>query len=161
MSWPALWAIIFWGISFIATKVVLREIHPFTLMTLRFGIGALLLLVAQFNNDRRFLKTFSRRDWIYIVLLSIVGISGHTLLQSYGLLYTTAINTGWIIAIFPIVITLAARVFLGEAITGGKIVGIVLGFFGIFLCGYSVDSSSYYILWRFALRPLTCLTMVL
>lgn len=133
MSWPALWAIIFWGISFIATKVVLREIHPFTLMTLRFGIGALLLLVVQFNNDKRFLNTFSRRDWIYIVLLSIVGISGHTLLQSYGLLYTTAINTGWIIAIFPIVITLAARVFLGEAITGGKIVGIVLGFFGIFL----------------------------
>ena len=30
----------------------------------------------------------------------MVGVSGHTLLQAYGLLYTTAINVGWIVANF-------------------------------------------------------------
>jgi drug/metabolite transporter (DMT)-like permease len=132
MSWPALWAVIFWGFSFIAMKVALKEVNPFTLLTLRFGIGGFLLLLVQLQKDRRFLKTFYSTDWLLIIFLAIVGISGHTLLQSFGLLYTTAINTGCIVAIIPIFITIAARFYLGEAITPRKIGGILLGFFGIF-----------------------------
>jgi drug/metabolite transporter (DMT)-like permease len=128
-----LWAIIFWGFSFIATKVALREVHPLTLLAIRFGIGASLLLLVQFRKDRRFLGTFSPKDWASIVFLAAVGIAGHNLLQAYGLLYTTATNTGWIIAIQPIFITLSARIFLGEKVTWRKIAGIVLGFSGVFL----------------------------
>lgn len=133
MSWPALAAVIFWGVSFIATKVAIRELHPFTLLPLRFAIGALLLLFVQLRRDRHFLKAFSYRDWVSVVLLAGVGVVGVALLQAYGLFYTTAINTGWIIAINPILITIAARLFLGEAITFTKIAGILLGFFGIVL----------------------------
>lgn len=133
MSWPALLAVIFWGFSFIATKAALREVHPFTLLTLRYAIGALLLLLVQLGRDRTFLKIFSPQDWVYIFILSAVGVSGLGLLQVYGLLYTTAINTGWIIAINPILITLSARFFLGETITLRKILGIILGFGGISL----------------------------
>jgi len=133
MSWQALLAVIFWGFSFIATKMALKEVHPFTLLTLRYAIGALLLLLVQMGRDKTFLKTFSPRDWIYIFILSAVGVSGLGLLQAYGLLYTTAINTGWIIAINPILIALSARFFLGETITVRKVSGILLGFCGIFL----------------------------
>ncbi|RPJ11103.1 MAG: DMT family transporter, partial [Deltaproteobacteria bacterium] len=133
MSWPALAAVIFWGFSFIATKTVIREIHPFTLLVLRFGIGALLLLLVQICRDRTFLKAFSFRDWISILFLATIGVVAVTGLQAYGLLYTTAINTGWIIAINPILIAIAARLFLGESITMRKVAGILLGFFGIIL----------------------------
>lgn len=133
MSWQALAAVIFWGFSFIATKMALKEVHPFTLLTLRYAIGALLLLLVQLGRDKTFLKIFSPRDWIYIFILSAVGVSGLGLLQAYGLLYTTAINTGWIIAINPILIALSARFFLGETITVRKVSGILLGFCGIFL----------------------------
>ena len=133
LSWPALFAVLFWGFSFIATKVALKEVHPFALLALRFGIGACLLLPAQFYRDRNFLRAFSLKDWGSIVLLAIVGIAGHNLLQAYGLLYTTAINTGWIIAVQPIFITLSARLFLRERITWKRIGGIILGFSGVFL----------------------------
>ena len=113
--------------------MALREVHPFTLLTLRFGIGALLLLLAQLQKDRRFLKAFTIKDWVSIIFLAIVGISGHTLLQAYGLLYTSAIHTGWIVAIIPIFITIAARFFLGEVITARKMIGIIIGFLGVFL----------------------------
>ena len=63
----------------------------------------------------------------------MVGVSGHTLLQAYGLLYTTAINTRWLIAIMPICIAIAARFYLGEPITIRKIGGIIFGFLGVFL----------------------------
>ena len=133
MSWPALWAVFFWGLSFIATKMALKEVHPFTLLTLRFGMGGFLLLLVQLQKDKRFLNAFSFEDWVSIILLAIVGISGHTLLQAYGLLYTTAINTGWIVAIIPIFITIVARFYLGEPITIRKIGGIIFGFLGVFL----------------------------
>lgn len=133
MSWQALAAVIFWGFSFIATKVALKEVHPFTLLTLRYAIGALLLLLVQLSRDKIFFKIFSPRDWIYLFILAAVGVSGLGLLQAYGLLYTTAINTGWIIAINPILIALSARFFLGETITVRKVSGILLGFCGIFL----------------------------
>lgn len=133
LSWPALWAIIFWGISFIATKVALKELHPFMLLTLRYVIGAILLFSIQYHRERGFLKQFGYRDWVHIFLLATVGVSGLGLLQAYGLIYTSAINTGWIIAINPILITVAARFFLDEAITTRKIAGILLGFLGIFL----------------------------
>ena len=139
LSWPALWAVFFWGLSFIATKMALKEVHPFTLLTLRFGIGGflllllLLLLLVQLQKDKRFLNAFSFEDWVSIILLAIVGISGHTLLQADGLLYTTAINTGWLIAIMPICIAIAARFYLGEPITIRKIGGIIFGFLGVFL----------------------------
>jgi len=133
LSWSALWAVVFWGFSFIATKVALREVHPFTLLTLRFGIGGLLLLLAQLQKDRRFLSAFTIKDWVSIIFLAIVGILGHALLQAYGLLYTSAMNTGWIVAIMPIFITIAARLFLGESITARKMIGILIGFLGVFL----------------------------
>ena len=133
MSWPALFAVIFWGFSFIATKVALREVHPFTLLTLRFGMGGLLLLLVQLRKEKGFLKKFSHRDWVTIILLALIGVSAHTLLQAYGLLYTTAINTGWLIAIMPICIAIAARFYLGESITLRKVGGILLGFIGVFL----------------------------
>jgi drug/metabolite transporter (DMT)-like permease len=133
LSWQALAAVIFWGFSFIATKVALREVHPFTLLTLRYAIGVLLLLSFQLSKDKTFFKIFSCRDWVYIFILAAVGVSGLGLLQAYGLLYTTAINTGWIIAINPILITLSARLFLGETITIRKMLGIVSGFCGVFL----------------------------
>ena len=133
MSWGALWAIIFWGISFIATKVALKEVHPFMLLTLRYAIGALLLFFFQYRRDKTFFKQFAYQDWIHIFLLAMVGVAGLGLLQAYGLIYTSAINTGWIIAINPILITVAARFFLGEVITARKIAGILLGFLGVFL----------------------------
>jgi len=133
MSWQALAAVIFWGFSFIATKMALKEVHPFTLLALRYAMGALLLLFVQLGREKGFLKVFSLRDWIYIFILAAVGVSGLGLLQAYGLLYTTAVNTGWIIAINPILITLSARFFLGEAIKARMVLGILLGFCGVFL----------------------------
>ncbi len=133
LSWRAFLAVIFWGFSFIATKVVLKEIHPFTLLPLRYALGSLFLLFIQLNQNKSFLKVFSFRDWVSIVILSAVGVSGLGLLQAFALLYTTAIHTGWIIAVNPLLITLSARIFLGEPITMKKMMGILLGFIGVFL----------------------------
>jgi len=121
---------------------------PFTLTAVRFGIGGLLLLLVQVHQNRNFFKAFSGKDWLHVFLLAVVGVAGHTLLQSYGLLYTTAIDTGWIIAVYPIFITIGAGCFWGRFITRRKVAGIALGFLGVFLivskgkCSFSLFESA-------------------
>jgi drug/metabolite transporter (DMT)-like permease len=42
----ALFAVIVWGASFIATKIARRQTDPFTVICLRFGIGIVVLFAA-------------------------------------------------------------------------------------------------------------------
>jgi drug/metabolite transporter (DMT)-like permease len=43
----ALLAVVFWGVSFVATKAVVSEITPTTLIFTRAGLGTLLLVLVQ------------------------------------------------------------------------------------------------------------------
>jgi drug/metabolite transporter (DMT)-like permease len=57
----------------------------------------------------------------------------HFLIQITGLEYTTATNTGWIIAVAPVVLALMSRLLLGERITAGLAAGILVATAGIFV----------------------------
>ena len=133
VSWPALFAVIFWGFSFIATKVALKEVHPFALLALRFGIGACLLLLVQFYRDRKFSEGLFTEG---LGFNRPPGDRGDRRAQSPAGLWASLHDSdqyGWIIAIQPIFITLSARLFLRERITWKRIGGIILGFSGVFL----------------------------
>lgn len=121
-------AILVWGASFIATKAALREIGPFAIITLRFGIGVgvLLLTVAARGQMRR----PTRREWALFALLGSQGVLLHQLLQITGLRYTTATNTGWMVALMPVFTAILARVFLRERLRPLQVAGIGLAFLG-------------------------------
>jgi drug/metabolite transporter (DMT)-like permease len=121
-------AIVFWGISFVATRVALRHLSPIALIFTRFalGVGLLhLLLVA-----RRMPLVPPRERWGALAAMGFVGIFVHMLLQSYALTLTTAVRTGWLIGVIPIWSALLAAVFLRERFGPGKIAGLLLGFIG-------------------------------
>ena len=84
----ALFAVIVWGASFVATKIALQYAAPTTIVWLRFtmGVGVLGLAVA-------LKKQFSLpggKDWGYFALLGFLGITFHQWLQSTGLLTAQA-----------------------------------------------------------------------
>ena len=65
----ALLAVIFWGISFVATKAALREVSPITLIFMRFAIGALLLLAV--------VRKLPPRDALpQLALMGFLGVFG-------------------------------------------------------------------------------------
>jgi len=122
----ALIAVVFWGISFVATKVALREVAPVTLIFSRFVIGAVLLLLIVRELP-------ARRDWAALALMGFIGVFVHQMLQSYALTMTTAAHTGWLIGITPIWSALLAAVLLRERLDGRKIAGLLGGFAGALL----------------------------
>jgi drug/metabolite transporter (DMT)-like permease len=124
----ALLAIIFWGISFVATKAALRELPPISLITTRFVMGSVLLHAMLAARREPLLPP--RAHWGALALMGFIGVFVHMLLQSYALTRTTAVRTGWLIGLIPIWSALLAVVFLRERMGPMKLAGLALGFLG-------------------------------
>ncbi len=124
----ALLAICFWGVSFVATKAVVREISPTTLIFSRAGLGTLLL--ASILTLRR-QPAWPPRDALGpLALMGFVGIAFHQLIQAYALTLTSAVNTGWLIGLTPIWSAILAALLLKERFGARKVAGLVAGFAG-------------------------------
>ncbi len=127
----ALFAVIVWGASFVATKVALQYVVPTALVWLRFGMGVLILGLAVFLD-----KQFSLprgREWGYFALLGFLGITFHQWLQSTGLQTAQATTTAWIITSTPIFIALLGIFVLRERLAWYQAAGIVLASLGVLL----------------------------
>ena len=119
-------AVIFWGISFVATKAALAEVSPVTLVAVRFAIGALVLLAIVRQLP-------PRSAWPALALMGFVGVFVHQMLQSFALTMTSASSTGWLIGVTPIWSALLSAFVLRERFGGWKILGLVAGFAGAIL----------------------------
>ncbi|MBM3130360.1 MAG: DMT family transporter [Chloroflexi bacterium] len=121
-------AILFWGASFIATKIALRDAHPATIILLRFALGVAILWFAIWR--WRMFRRIGKRDLVYLAILGVIAVPLHQVIQAIGLLYTTATSMGWIIALIPIFTALLAWIFLGEPMTALKVIGSIIAFGG-------------------------------
>jgi len=124
----ALLAVVFWGLSFVATKAVVREISPIAVIFLRAGLGGALLLTIL--GLRGQLAPPPRDAWRPLAVMGFVGVAFHQLLQAYALRLTSAVNTGWLIGLTPIWSALLAALVLRERFSPAKVAGLALGFLG-------------------------------
>jgi drug/metabolite transporter (DMT)-like permease len=124
----ALLAVIFWGISFVATKAALRELSPVTLIFARFAMGtALLFLLARRRGP---LELPPRDAWPPLALMGLSGVFIHQMLQAFGLRLTTAVQTGWLIGLIPIWSALLSAALGRERFGPWKVAGLAGGFAG-------------------------------
>jgi len=133
MQWaPAylLICVIIWGWTFVATRICLQYLSPVELLGLRFLTGLpLMLLIIAVKSIRFDFTARERRS----VLLGSAVITLHFLIQITGLKYTSATNTGWIIAITPLVMAALAFLLLRERLTGRGVAGIAVATAGVLL----------------------------
>ncbi len=122
--------VVFWGLSFVATKVALESIPTFTLVFVRFFLAALIFL---FLRQGRKWPDFQGRDKVKMALLAIFEPGLYFLFETIGLQYTSAAKTSLIIATIPLIVLLLSIVVLKEKTSGVRIVGILISFFGILL----------------------------
>lgn len=125
----ALFAVVVWGASFIATKVAVGEVAPVTVVWLRFALGVALLgaVVAA----RRQLVWPSRSDLLYFTGLGFLGITFHQWLQSNGLVTAQATTTAWIVASTPIFMALLGWLVLRERLGWPGAAGIAVAALGV------------------------------
>lgn len=127
----ALLAVVFWGLSFVATKEVVRQISPVALIAARTVLGALLLGGLLFRRGQR---PWPPRDALGpLAVMGFVGVAFHQLLQAYALTLTSAVNTGWLIGLIPAWSALLAWGLGQERLGVGKLLGLGVGLAGAVL----------------------------
>lgn len=122
--------VIFWGWSFVATKIAVEYVTPAELLALRYIFAIPILLGVMIAKKVKF--PFEKQDKIAVALGSTI-ITIHFLIQITGLKTTSATNTGWIISISPLVMAFLAFLILKEKITYKQIIGIIVATIGIIL----------------------------
>jgi drug/metabolite transporter (DMT)-like permease len=123
-------AVVIWGWTFVATKILLAEIGPIEIFALRLAIGLPFLGVVLLV--RRVPLRFAPGDIRPLVLGGAI-FTLHFLIQVAGLAGTTAINTGWIVSVSPLALAVLSFVFLRERIGWNGVGGIAVATTGILL----------------------------
>jgi drug/metabolite transporter (DMT)-like permease len=127
----ALFAVVIWGANFVATKVVVTEISPVTLIWLRFGMGVILLGATVILRKQFALP--KPGEWATLALLGFLGITFHQWLQATGLKTAAATTTAWIVATIPIFTAILGWLALKERLGKAALLGIGLATFGVLL----------------------------
>lgn len=132
-------AVIFWGTSFIATKVALGELTPETIISMRLILATALLTAIALIRKENF--SINLKNHLSIFILALIAVF-HLWIQVTGLKYTTAANTGWIIGTAPIFMAILALIFFREKISTLQIIGIVIAMVGLLLLVGNGDISN-------------------
>ncbi|MEH7178484.1 DMT family transporter [Neobacillus vireti] len=139
----AMMSISFWGVSFVSTKAVLGKLDPYSLLVIRFGIGAIFLLLLLLLQRHRLFVSIKYIP--HLVVLGIVGVFVHQLLQATALLTIDASSAGWLISISPIFTVILSILFLHEKISFSKGIGMVLAILGVLLVTTARNGQSFQI----------------
>lgn len=121
-------AVVFWGLSFVATKVALETLPVFTLVFARFGTaGCLFALLLAYRGFPR----FSRKNRRKMILLAVFQPVLYFAFETYGLKLSPAAKASLIIATVPVAVTLLSAFLLKERTGGAGLLGIVISLAGI------------------------------
>jgi drug/metabolite transporter (DMT)-like permease len=123
-----------WGASFLFIKIGVQEMSPATLVSLRlaFGVATLGVIVAA----RPALIAGWRGYWRLAILVAIFNVMIPYLLISWGETHIFSGTASILNATTPLFTVLLASVWIGnghEALTWRKVLGILIGFLGVFV----------------------------
>ena len=113
---------------------------PLGINIIRVGVSLILFWILFLFKPHR--STFSKTDWISLLLCAIAAISLNQLLFIKGLSLSLPIHSALLTLITPILITLLAIRMLNEKLSVTKLAGLVLGISGAVLLIDSKESGA-------------------
>ncbi len=122
---------IFWGINWPAVRIILGEIPPWTLRTIGFTSGALLLFaIARLRGETLLPRA---AELPRLTLAGLLTVFGFNALTAYGQLHTEASRAAIIAFTMPLWATLMSAVILGERLTIERVLALLAGLTGLSL----------------------------
>src|SRR5688572_23489732 len=124
---------IVWGVSWVGTKEAVRDMPPIQMVGIRQIIAGLAyVLFFLFRGDR----IPRGKEWMPILLLSVLNFMISNGLATYGVKLTTAGVSAILGAIFPLWLVIILTLKGGNKIPWLAWVGILLGFGGVCVVFY-------------------------
>jgi drug/metabolite transporter (DMT)-like permease len=120
---------IFWGGTFIAGRVVAKDVGPFSAAFFRFLIASIFLILFTYKIEGR-VPNLQKKQIIPVFLLGMTGVFLYNVFFFKGLKIIHAGRAAVIIAGNPIFITLLSAYFFKEKLSLIKVIGIILSVTG-------------------------------
>ncbi len=138
-----LFSVIFWGYSFVSTKIILEELPPITIAFLRQVIASVVLII--FLYIKKLFIKMPIKDILLLATSSLFGIVFYFLFENTGLKYTTASNASIIVAAVPIFTLISEYLFYKFKVTKRVVSCVIISIIGVVLVIFeqgSLDFSS-------------------
>lgn len=142
-------SMLFWGMSFVWTKIALDYYDPITILVLRLILSAGLLFSGLAIFGR--LKKFDPKDWKLFLLSALFNPFLYFLGENYGLKYSTPTITAVVIATIPVFTPIFAWVYFRERLSALNVFGLAISFTGVLVMlldnNFNLNVSAVGIAW--------------
>ncbi len=123
-------AVLFWGLSFVATKVALQSFTPFCLIFFRFFTASIFFIALFWRTG---FPPLTKKAVKSLMLLALMQPGLYFTCETIGLQYTSATKTSLIIATIPVFVLALSAILLKERIRPINLFGIFLSLAGVAL----------------------------
>ena len=130
---------VFWGLSFIWSSLLLKSYQPVTLIFIRLIISSVLLFSLIFLLGKN--EKVERKDYKLILLSALFNPFLYFLGENYGLKYSSPTIAAVIIATIPVFSPVIGYISFREKLTPINFVGIAVSFAGVILMLITRDLS--------------------
>ena len=129
----------FWGLSFMASRTALNTAPVFVLLSHRFLLALTLMTLLRCAGFEK--GCFKGRPLLPLVMLGLFQPVFYFFGEQYGILHSSTVFSGVMIALIPIAATLSAIPVLGEKVTPGQFFFSLLSVGGVIGIGLMTKSS--------------------
>jgi drug/metabolite transporter (DMT)-like permease len=129
VTFYALAAMLFWGMSFVWTSGLLQYFQPVTIIFIRLLISSAFLFLLMLFSGR--LERIDRKDLWMLLGSAVFNPFLYFLGENFGVKYTSATISSVIIATIPVFSSVLAWLIFQEKISGLNIFGIFVSFTGV------------------------------
>ena len=131
----AIFTLIIWGTTYTSTKILLSSFLPVEILTFRFIIGFLLLMLLY---PRPFKWTSLKEERLF-ALAGFTGVCLYYLIENISLTYTYASNVGVIVAVAPFFTALLSQLFFKteKKLQPKFVLGLVVDMLGICIISFN------------------------
>jgi drug/metabolite transporter (DMT)-like permease len=122
---------LFWGMSFVWTAILLRHYEPITIIVLRLMISTIVLLL--------WLKLFGefqkikKKDYKVFILSALLNPFFYFIGENYGVKLTSPTVSAVIIATIPLFVPIVAYFSLKEKLSWLNVLGLLVSFGGVLI----------------------------
>jgi drug/metabolite transporter (DMT)-like permease len=142
--------ILIWGSNFSVVKYALRDFPEISFNALRLTIasavflGAIAVVRARANAGLRPPEPpLTRRDWVSLLVLGLIGTGFYQLLFLAGVARTSVANSSLIFGCTPVVVAIMASIAGHDQLNAARWIGAALSFSGIYtLVGLRAELST-------------------
>jgi drug/metabolite transporter (DMT)-like permease len=128
-----------WGMPYFLIMIAVQELSPIAVAFGRTALGALILLPFAMRMQV-FRPAF--REWRWLILYTLVEISGPWLLIGYAETRLTSSTAGLMIATTPLIAAAVIAKLGHERLEGARLIGLITGFCGVaFLLGVDLGTA--------------------